>query len=190
MDNVIEREWRTIPFATRYEVSNYGEVRFKPTNHILKQTRKKGGYLSVDFRNNDGQLKYYRVHRLVAIAFIPNPLNKPRVNHKDFNTSNNRVDNLEWATPSENCLWSREHISESHKKVKVTSKTRQKMSQIQIAKYNRPYPPHIYKRGKKYCFNLMRLNKHIIFKSFETLEQAVAFKESWAKEHQEVMNFK
>ena len=56
----------------------------------------------------NGVQKRCRVHRLVAIAFIPNPDNKPYVNHKDGNRSNNHVSNLEWVTASENAIHARE----------------------------------------------------------------------------------
>lgn len=59
---------------------------------------------------NEGKVKCIWVHRLVAIAFIPNPENKAHVNHLDWNPSNNNVSNLEWATPSENEKYSYTHL--------------------------------------------------------------------------------
>lgn len=56
-----------------------------------------GKYLNVIF-----QRKTYQVHRLIAMAFIPNPDKKPYINHKDGNKHNNSIDNLEWCTASEN----------------------------------------------------------------------------------------
>ncbi len=58
-------------------------------------------YLSVTLRK-DNKSHQKLVHRLVAEAYIPNPENKPQVNHKDRNTTNNNVENLEWTTPQEN----------------------------------------------------------------------------------------
>ena len=81
-----------------YSVSNLGEVKNDSTGRILKQANHSHGYKNIQI--GKGNTKY--IHRLVAGAFIPNPENKPEVNHKDGNKQNNNVDNLEWVTSSEN----------------------------------------------------------------------------------------
>lgn len=68
---------------------------------LLKPTKNKNGYLSVELWENGNRKRVY-VHRLVAEKYIPNPENKREVNHKDGNKLNNSVDNLEWVTSSEN----------------------------------------------------------------------------------------
>ena len=95
-----KEEWRQIAEYENYEVSNLGKVRNKNTGRILKPACK-GGYLSVGLCK-DSKGKTIPVHRLVALAFIENPENKPQVNHIDKNRSNNVVSNLEWNTALEN----------------------------------------------------------------------------------------
>lgn len=82
-----------------YEVSDQGRVKSLKfgKERILKTDKVVGGYLQVTLCKN-GELKKYRVHRLVAKTFIPNPDNLPQVNHKDENKTNNSVHNLEWCT--------------------------------------------------------------------------------------------
>lgn len=86
--------------ATNYSVSDCGEVKNNITGKLLKLSLQQE-YCHVTLRI-DRKPKRMRVHRLVAIAFIPNPDNKPYVNHLDGNRSNNKVENLEWVTPAEN----------------------------------------------------------------------------------------
>ena len=93
--------WRKINGFPNYEVSNLGNVRNKKTGRVLRPSKDGCGYSQV-ILCKDGKGNQFKVHRLVATAFIPNPKNKKEVNHIDGNKSNNYVDNLEWNTHSEN----------------------------------------------------------------------------------------
>ena len=80
-----------------------GKRQYSDTFHeICPSVNTYNGYCRVYMRHNDGKRKDRYVHRLVAEAFIENPLNKPCINHKDCNRENNSVDNLEWVTYKEN----------------------------------------------------------------------------------------
>ena len=98
----MEEIWKEID--DRYSVSNLGRVKSNYANkeRILKPFYNHYGYLMVDIRH-PGYRKSIAVHRLVAIAFIPNPDNLLEVNHKDENKTNNCVDNLEWCDTLYNC---------------------------------------------------------------------------------------
>jgi len=84
-----------------YAVTEDGKVWSHKTNRFLRPSIVYGGYHHVHLRVN-GKTKNKSVHQLVAIAYIPNPENKPQVNHIDNNPENNCVSNLEWCTQSEN----------------------------------------------------------------------------------------
>lgn len=92
-----------------YEIDTFGNVYSVCTTSsrrkgIIKQQDNGSGYQRVNLFDINGKARKYYVHRLVAKAFIPNPENKPNINHKDCNVKNNSVENLEWCTQSENVL--------------------------------------------------------------------------------------
>ncbi len=106
--------WKDIMgYENYYQVSNMGAVRskdrelksgigkFVKRGRTLKAQPNANGYLRINLKIPNKR-KYVFVHRLVAVAFVPNPSNKPCVNHVDSNFLNNRADNLEWVTQKEN----------------------------------------------------------------------------------------
>lgn len=146
-------EWRPIifkgiDFTGKYEVSEYGEVRSLNYNNqgfvkLLSYRKNSKGYLSYRL-NYEG--KTYRVlsHRLVAIAFIPNPDNLPQVNHKDENKLNNHYSNLEWCDNNYNCNYGtrnqrlstantgHKHSTETKEKIRNASLDRGNISVVQL----------------------------------------------------------
>lgn len=131
--------WKTVEGFENYQVSNLGRVKSLEKYYLMRNKHplllaekilklsKSNKYLSIGFCIN-GKQKRISIHRLVALAFIPNLENKPMVNHIDGNKLNNRVENLEWCTAKENTIHSfkigvnKGNIGEKHPMVKITEK--------------------------------------------------------------------
>lgn len=116
-----------IRFEKTYQISNYGNVRNKKTGLFVKPLYNRKGYQYVYLSySHTGRVKWY-IHRLVAFHFIPNPENKPQVNHLDGNPCNNHVENLEWCTNEENqkhaVLNNLHYQGEEHRDAKFTEQS-------------------------------------------------------------------
>jgi hypothetical protein len=121
--------WKTVKGFENYEVSNYGNIKslnYKRSNLTknLKTTINNCGYKYVILSKNNIQ-KTVTIHRLVAIHFLENKENKKCVNHINENKQDNRVDNLEWLTHSENSKYSlktggNKNVSENHWNCKLS----------------------------------------------------------------------
>ena len=104
MNNENEEIWKDIvDYEGLYQISNQGRVKSLKygKERIMKPGNNGDGYLFVWLWKN-GERKKYKIHRLVAQAFLHNPNNLPQVNHKDEDKTNNKVDNLEWCSSKYN----------------------------------------------------------------------------------------
>ena len=138
-----------------YLVYDDGRVYSKKRRIFLIPYIDRDGYHNV-ILCKDGKRKYFLVHRLVAIHYIPNPENKPQVDHIDRNPSNNHVSNLRWATPSEN-----------------------RQNTI-VQKNNKSGIKNISYEKRDNCYRYVKVirgNRHQ--KYFKTLEEAIAYKEEF-----------
>ena len=163
-------EWRDIKgYEGLYQVSSLGRVKslpkvFNPRGYdqIRKEkilnpgmSGKYRNYPNVKLVDADKKSKYWKVHRLVAEAFIPNPNNLPIINHKDEDPSNNKVENLEWCTYSEN---SKKFVdnhpevvakrNESHRGCKISAEGRENNRQAQLKYWSEHEHPNKGKQRK------------------------------------------
>lgn len=113
--------WKSIEQYPHYYVSNLGRVKsdFYNKETILSPRIDWAGRLFVNLYDRGGKMHSTKIHRLVAIAFIPNPQNLPQVNHIDENKTNNNVNNLEWCTAQYNLTYNglqkRQHAPQKRK---------------------------------------------------------------------------
>ncbi len=149
-----------------YQISNYGNVlslkrkvkqgKYGKTRvvgeKIMKPTDNGNGYLIVSLRSCNSRKNFY-IHRLVAEHFVANCTGGDYVNHKDYDTHNNRADNLEWCTQRQNILYSAHRMRKPHKQWKKSA-TGEK---------------YIYFRDGRYRLSI----RNIVDKTFATLEEAV-----------------
>lgn len=101
-EELANEEWRdVVGYEGKYQVSNLGRVRNFKNFNVIDGWTTRSGYISVHL-SNQGKPRKKSVHRLVAMAFISNPLSKPHIDHINCNRQDNRVENLRWCTHKEN----------------------------------------------------------------------------------------
>ena len=137
-----EELWKEIDGWSGYKVSTFGNVmsfrKYRDGKLLSQATYKRGGYKYIALGNIDKKTqKKYKIHRLVALNFIPNPDNLLEVDHIDRNTANNHISNLRWSTPSLqqlNTSRTRIDIEEQDPKKRRVITTRQSNQRVKDSK--------------------------------------------------------
>ena len=110
-----DEQWKNITGFSDYQVSSFGRVKSLKygKERILKPRKNSDGYFCIVTCNNGKEISH-RIHRLVALAFIPNPNNFPQVDHIDRDITNNSIDNLRWVSHSQNSFNTHRHYRENY----------------------------------------------------------------------------
>lgn len=131
-EQIVAEEWRPVPgWSGLYSVSNHGMVMSDRTGMVRVSHPNQGGYHSVRL-SRAGYGKTVRVHRLVAAAFVHGAGDKREVNHIDGNKANNRAENLEWVSRSENIRHADRHGLRSCARGKNNANARLNECQVRI----------------------------------------------------------
>ena len=157
--NMETEMWRKIQGYPNYSVSTCGRVRNDTTNRILKNRTHKDGYYTVGLWKNS-KVKNFLIHRLVSLAFKPNPDNKPFVDHIDNSKGNNHIDNLRWVTKSENGM------------------------NVRVQKNNTSGTKGVtwHKQMKKWCAEIRHNKKKIHIGYYDNIEDAIEARKDKAKQ--------
>lgn len=126
-----------VDISPKYEASEDGHIRNKKTGRVLHEFVGNDGYLRTQF---DGKTR--TVHRVIASAFVPADVGKDFVNHKDGDKKNNRADNLEWVTRSENMFHAYAHRLKNPPKGESNGRSKLSSEDVLFIKQN-------YSRGDK-----------------------------------------
>jgi len=158
--------FKTIPgFKGRYKASKRGQILScapQKGERIISQRPNKDGYYTVTI-GTKGRRKALRVYRAVAETYIPNPENKPEINHIDGNKTNNNVSNLEWCTHKENVM----HAiatglfcdGEDHRDAKLTVNDILEIRWLHTLGYNCAEIGRDYGFGRKHIWNIVNYKK-------------------------------
>lgn len=160
---MIEEVWKdVVGYEDYFRISSLGRVYSKRTSKILKQCKNKAGYYTISSRigGRAGKAICLRIHRLIAEAFIPNPANKPFINHINGIKTDNSIANLEWVTAQENIVHAYSTgliIPNSGEKC-----SRSKLTQIQVDTIRKRYKPYCKKDGVRAIAKEFGLHHSII----------------------------
>ncbi len=150
--------WKSIEGYETYSVSTFGNVKNDTTGMILKGCSNGIGHLRVELWNNIGKKEY--IHRLIALAFIPNFENKEFVDHIDNNPLNNNLTNLRWVSKNENAMNS-----------KIPSNNTSGIKGV-----------YWYKSRHKWCAEIKFNCKKIVIGYYDTIEDATLARQTRANE--------